>query len=69
VRVARRVRAGGPGKRAGGDTGTAPWADLTKFPGLIHQLCCQHLIRDLEDAAQTYPDAHWPSRSARPCRG
>jgi hypothetical protein len=23
------VRAGGPGKRAGGDTGTAPWADLT----------------------------------------
>jgi len=30
------------------------------FPGLIHQLCCQHLIRDLEDAAETYPDAHWP---------
>jgi transposase len=29
VRAARRVRAGGPGKRAGGDTGTAPWADLT----------------------------------------
>jgi hypothetical protein len=23
------VRAGGPGRRAGGDTGTAPWADLT----------------------------------------
>jgi len=23
------VRAGGPGKRVGGDTGTAPWADLT----------------------------------------
>jgi len=30
------------------------------FPGLIHQLCCAHLARDLEDAAQTYPDAHWP---------
>jgi hypothetical protein len=29
VRAARRVRAGGPGKRAGGDTGAAPWADLT----------------------------------------
>jgi integrase/recombinase XerC len=29
VRTARRVRAGGPGKRAGGNTGTAPWADLT----------------------------------------
>src|SRR5664279_2658694 len=28
-RHARRVRVGGPGKRAGGDTGTAPWADLT----------------------------------------
>jgi transposase len=22
--------------------------------------CCAHLARDLEDAAQTYPDAHWP---------
>jgi transposase len=30
------------------------------FPGLIHQLCCAHLVRDLEDAAQQYPDAHWP---------
>jgi transposase len=30
------------------------------FPGLLHQLCCAHLARDLEDAAQTYPDAHWP---------
>jgi len=29
VRAARRVRAGGPGKRAGGNTDTAPWADLT----------------------------------------
>src|SRR6266581_758180 len=30
------------------------------FPGLLHQLCCAHLVRDLEDAAQAYPDAHWP---------
>jgi len=29
VRAACRVRAGGPGKRAGGDTGTVSWADLT----------------------------------------
>ncbi len=29
MRAARRVRAGGPGKRAGGNTGTASWADLT----------------------------------------
>jgi integrase len=28
-RLARRVRVGGPGKRTGGNTGTAPWADLT----------------------------------------
>jgi transposase len=36
------------------------YQNYDKFPGLIHQLCCQHLLRDLEDAAQTYPDAHWP---------
>lgn len=30
------------------------------FPGLIHQLCCAHLLRDLEGAAQAYPGAHWP---------
>ena len=30
------------------------------FPGLIHQLCCQHLLRDLADAAETCPGAHWP---------
>jgi transposase len=30
------------------------------FPGLVHQLCCQHLLRDLADAAENYPDAHWP---------
>jgi hypothetical protein len=27
-----------------------------------HQLCCAHLLRDLEDAAQTYPGAPWPAR-------
>jgi transposase len=34
------------------------------IPGLIHQLCCQHLLRDLEDAAQQYPGAHWPVQAA-----
>ena len=29
---------------------------------LTHQLCCSHILRDLEDAAQTYPDAHWPTQ-------
>lgn len=32
------------------------------IPGLIHQLCCQHLLRDLEDTAQTYQDAHGPTQ-------
>jgi transposase len=27
-----------------------------------HQLCCAHLLRDLEDAAQTYPGARWPAQ-------
>jgi transposase len=27
-----------------------------------HQLCCAHLLRDLEDAAQSYPDAAWPAQ-------
>jgi hypothetical protein len=27
-----------------------------------HQLCCAHLLRDLEDAAQTYPGAAWPGQ-------
>jgi transposase len=36
------------------------YCNYDAFPGLIHQLCCAHLARDLEDAAQTYPDAHWP---------
>jgi transposase len=30
------------------------------IPGLIHQLCCQHLLRDLAAAAEEYPGAHWP---------
>jgi transposase len=34
------------------------------IPGVLHQLCCQHLLRDLEDAAQSYPDAIWPGQAA-----
>ena len=36
------------------------YQNYDKFPGLIHQLCTAHLSRDLADAAQAYPDAHWP---------
>ena len=63
-----KSRTPGSGRRsrepAGGDTGTAPWADLTSFDGISHQLCCQHLLRDLKDAAQSYPDAIWPGQIA-----
>jgi transposase len=34
------------------------------IPGVAHQLCCAHILRDLEDAAQAYPDAIWPGQAA-----
>lgn len=34
-----------------------------------HQLCAQHLLRDLEDCAETYPDAHWPGQVQTAIRG
>jgi transposase len=38
--------------------------DSAKLGTLIHQLCCAHLLRDLADAAQVYPDAVWPFQIA-----
>jgi transposase len=38
------------------------------IPGVLHQLCTAHLLRDLEDAAQTYPDAIWPGQAAEALR-
>lgn len=38
--------------------------DSASLGTLIHQLCCQHLLRDLDDAAQVYPDAIWPVQIA-----
>ena len=40
------------------------YQNYDKFPGLTHQLCCQHLLRDLADAAQSYPGAIWPVQAA-----
>lgn len=37
--------------------------------GIRHQLCCSHLLRDLEDAAETYPDHVWPVQCQRALRG
>jgi len=36
---------------------------------LLHQLCTQHLLRDLDGAAQVYPDAVWPIQIADALRG
>jgi transposase len=38
--------------------------DSTVFGGLVHQLCTAHILRDLEDAAECYPHAHWPTQIA-----
>ena len=53
----RRVR---PARHGRGRHRPRPVPELRRHPGLIHQLCCQHLWRDLADVAQQYPDAHWP---------
>lgn len=34
-----------------------------------HQACTAHLLRDFADAAETYPDAHWPPQAQRALRG
>lgn len=38
--------------------------DSAELGELIHQLCCAHLLRDIDDAAQVYPDALWPTQIA-----
>ena len=39
------------------------WANLAG-----HQACTAHLLRDFADAAETYPDAHWPTQATRALR-
>ena len=38
--------------------------DSTAIGTLTHQLCTAHLLRDLAGAAETYPQAHWPTQIA-----
>jgi len=38
--------------------------DSAELGELLHQLCCGHLLRDLDDAAEVYPDAVWPTQIA-----
>lgn len=34
-----------------------------------HQACLAHLLRDFADAAESYPEAHWPEQAQRALRG
>jgi transposase len=40
------------------------WANLAG-----HQVCLAHLLRDFEDAAESWPDAIWPVQAQRALRG
>jgi transposase len=43
--------------------------DSAQLGTLVHQLCTAHLLRDLDDAAQVYPDKVWPTQIADALRG
>jgi len=43
--------------------------DSAELGTLVHQLCTQHLLRDLDSAAEVYPDATWPAQIADALRG
>jgi transposase len=43
--------------------------DSARIGTLTHQLCRQHLLRDLAGAGETYPEAHWPVQIADALRG
>jgi hypothetical protein len=45
------------------------YQNYDSFAGISHQLCCQHLLRDLQDAAESYPEAIWPGPIADALRG
>jgi transposase len=54
---------------AGGVVVHDRYQNYDAFPGIIHQLCGQHLIRDCQDAAETCPQAIWPGQIADALRG
>jgi hypothetical protein len=45
------------------------YRNYDKIPGVLHQLCTQHILRDLEDCAEAYPGAIWPGQAAEALRG
>ena len=44
------------------------YVNYDHFDGITHQLCTAHLLRDIEDAGQSYPEAAWPGQAARELR-
>jgi transposase len=42
--------------------------DHLLYPMSGHQLCAAHLLRDLTDAAESYPEASWPAQASRALR-
>src|SRR5262249_55243834 len=43
--------------------------DCAELGKLTHQLCCTHLGRDLDAAAEVYPDAEWVPQISRTLSG
>lgn len=43
--------------------------DNEVFNKIVHQLCTQHLLRDLAGAAEVYPDALWPTQMTKALQG
>lgn len=50
-------------------------AELTRLredaglAALVHQLCCAHVLRDLQAMAEAYPNEPWPTQIMRALRG
>lgn len=45
-----------------------PGRKKAELGALTHQLCCQHLCRDLDGAGEVYPDQVWPTQIAQALR-
>ncbi len=63
VRFGGRLPGKGPGSSSMNTRPRRAAHPTDKFPGITHQLCAAHLLRDLADAAQSYPGAIWPGQA------
>jgi transposase len=44
------------------------YVNYDHFTGISHQLCTAHFLREIDAAAQDYPDAAWPAQIGRELR-